>query len=114
MKEYLVPHNFKNNGRIMNMFSKKGAAKAAICILLIMIVVKIIKASLFTKAMIAISVGFPICLLALLEIDTLILNILRFYKNRKVYYRYFVKKGEENVKFESFYENKKREKNKRN
>lgn len=111
MKEYLIPHNFKNNGRVMNMFTKKGAFKASFCIVILIIFLKLIKVTLFTKAMIFISTGFPICLFALFEIDIFILNVINFYKNRKVYYRYFEKKGDINVKFTSFYE--KREKTKK-
>lgn len=110
MNDYLIPHNFKNNGRIMNMFTKKGAIKAGVCVLILMIIISIIKTTLFIKAMIFISVGFPICLLALLEIDTFMLNVLNFYKNRKVYYRYFEKRGEANVKYRTFYEKEKNRK----
>lgn len=85
--QYLIPHNFKNNGRIFNIIEKENLIKALICLIPItFIIFYLTPLRIDNKFFFEVILGGPPVIFFGFGIDKQLLDILKFRKNKKVYY----------------------------
>ena len=94
-KTYFIPHNYHNNGRVFNMFHKKDLIRAIIWWLPVTILVFSLPLSFNTKLVLEIILAFPPALAILAGYSNLIYYMVRFSKNRRIYYK--TRRGDKHV-----------------
>lgn len=94
-KQYLIPHNYANNGRVFNMFHKKDLVKALIWFIPISVLIFKLPIQFNTKLFWEIIVAFPPAMAILAGYACWIGYILQFSKNRRIYIS--VRKGDHSV-----------------
>lgn len=99
-KEYIIPHNYKDNGRLFNIIEKETIVKAMIWIVpSTVLIFGLLPFSLSTRFFLDVVIGFGPAYLIVMGLDIIIVDYLLFNKNRKIYYD--IEKGED---YESYYE----------
>lgn len=90
-KFYLIPHNYKNNGRVFNMFDKKKLTLALVWFIPVVLAIFNLPLSLEDKIFWTILIGFPPAIAILAGYGDLIKYFIIFMRNRRLYYD--VKRG---------------------
>lgn len=111
-KEYQIPHNFKNNGRIFNMIEKEALTKALIWLVPVTIIIfKFIPIDIDDKFLLEILIGMPPVLAFSMGMDVVLIDIVKFNHDRKVYYNLGRggKKNEDYRNYQGAYERAKRQ-----
>jgi len=103
-KTYLIPHNYTDNGRIFNMIEKDVAIKALLFLVPVCILVFFLPLSLTLRFIILIVFGVGPAMVFIVGLDLIMLDIISFNKNAKIYYD---TKGDDD--FEYFFELAKKE-----
>lgn len=85
-KEYIIPHNYKNNGRIFNMFEKKKITRALVWLVPVTFIIFNLPIPLFYKFLFETLFGLPPVLIFLTGFDDIIYDVIVFNKKRKIYY----------------------------
>lgn len=108
---YQIPHNFRNNGRIFNIISKEALTKVLIWLIPVTIIIfKFTSLSIDNKFFVAIIIGAPPAMAFAFEMDIVLMDIIKYLRNRKVYYNLGeVKKGENNRHYQGAYERAKKQ-----
>lgn len=84
-KLYRIPHNYKNNGRIFNMFERAQVKKALCVIAPMMILVSMLPASLTIKAFVGVYVVVLPAAIFLFELDRVVWDMYVFQHDRHIY-----------------------------
>ena len=92
MKTYLIPHNYKNNGRILNIFYPKNIAAALVWLVPTTLITVVLPGSINVKLFVYILVAIPPSLLILVGYGTWAISVIKFTLARRVYYD--TKKGD--------------------
>lgn len=94
-KQYLIPHNYSNNGRVFNLFHKKDLAKALIWFVPVSVLIFKLPMGFNTKLFWEVMIAFPPAMAILAGYACWVGYIMQFLKNRRVYYN--TRKGENAV-----------------
>lgn len=111
-KDYQIPHNFKNSGRVFNLIEKNALTKALIWLIPITIIIfKFMPLRIDNKFFVEVIVGFPPVLAFSLGMDLVLMDIMKFNQNRKVYYNIGseVNKVENHREYQGAYERAKKQ-----
>jgi len=103
IKNYVIPHNYKNNGRLFNLFEKSKVTRSLIWAVPVTFAIFNLPISLFAKFLAETLAIIPPVLIFLTGFDDLIWDLVIFTKKRKFYYN--VERGDS---FESWYEKQKK------
>ncbi|MDD4566108.1 MAG: hypothetical protein PHE79_11625 [Eubacteriales bacterium] len=85
-KEYIVPHNYKNNGRVFNLFEKQKVNRALIIAALAVALSAIVPIPLMWKFMVGTVLVIGPALFILFGFDDLLIDILIYKKFRRIYF----------------------------
>lgn len=101
-KEFIIPHNYKENGRIFNFFTREAVTKILIVLIpLTIIIFYVLPVSITVKCFLETLLGgFPVAIFAT-GIDEALINILSFQKNKRIYYDL---RWEDTDEYQSIYE----------
>lgn len=83
---YMIPHNYKENGRLFNFVERSAAKKALICVAPITAFAFLLPLQISIKLFLWIVLVIPPSLLFLFDMDLLLLDFFRFNQNRRIYY----------------------------
>lgn len=83
---YLIPHNYTNNGRIFNMIEKPVAVKALCWLIPACLIIYLAPLNLTLKFALLILIGLGPAMIFVVGLDLIMLDIISFSKNAKVYY----------------------------
>lgn len=85
-KIYIIPHNYKNNGRILNMFEREQIKKMLYCVVPITLLLIVLPFPMTVKAFLGVFlIGLPASVF-LFELDQIMVDRFAFNKNRRIYY----------------------------
>ncbi|WP_324824331.1 hypothetical protein [Sinanaerobacter sp. ZZT-01] len=85
-RTYIIPHNYKNNGRILNLFEREQIKKTLICIVPITLILCILPIPITVKAFLGVFlIGAPAGVF-LFELDRVMIDMFTFFKSRRIYY----------------------------
>lgn len=87
-KQFSIPHNFWDNGRLFNLIDKITFVKLMICIVPLITLLVILPMRFDNKVFFGILLGGPIVFLFAFGWDIRIRDIVKFSQNRKVYYNF--------------------------
>lgn len=85
-KEYIIPHNYKNNGRIFNILEKKNVTKSLIFVVPVTILIFNLPLTIMIKFLCETIFAIPPVLFFLMGFDEALMDYLVFSKSRRVYY----------------------------
>jgi len=85
-KSYLIPHNYTDNGRIFSMIEKDAAVKALLWLIPAFLITFFIPLSITLKFTFFIIFGTGPVMVFITGLDLVMLDIISFNKNAKIYY----------------------------
>lgn len=92
--QYLIPHNYTNNGRVFNLFPRKDITKAIIWFIPVTFIIFYLPIEFKIKLFAEVLLAVPPTLAILAGYANWIAYVLLFLRKRTVYYN--VRKGREN------------------
>lgn len=107
-KSFSIPHNFDNNGRVLNLIEKEACRKLLFAEIPLAVLIYLLPLGIDDKMFLEVLLGGAVFMLFAFNLDVRLMDYLQYNANKKIYYNYHgdYEEREErgNVEIEGLYE----------